>query len=501
MSGVSITGLNPASTLTGSEIVPIVQSGTTVRTTVANMGPVGSFTQSGTGAVTTTVQAKLRETVSVKDFGAVGDGVTDDTAAIQAAITACGGASGKSVYFPAGDYYISAAISVPNYTRIIGDGAAKSRINLQGKPYGGVVFKNLDTTEWGWFEIQDFCVRGGSYAIYNTASTQEQFNFTNVNFEIQTVAGIYSAYNWQINNLVNVIFYYCVVGIYIPAGFANMNNFINVGFLGLSNWSVNISGSGEVNNFQGCRFEAGGLATHDTIVLVNSRNTVFDGCYFENTHERLLNQVSSDGTIFTNCHFTGWGGSLSAYQFSTNNLITFGTNSWYGQTDGPTNMQIIGNNVGKLGLNNKLVTVANKQNQKLTGVSTAVPLAGITIDTVTLSRNVLANTLVDTSALFGKMRIVYFEVTSGGFFGVKVVTLPITVTTIGAGALTTTFGTQAVEINTTGSIVFTPSLSGSTIKIAVSGVSATMTSAFVTWDWDCVAGANPTYYPIITAFA
>ena len=45
------------------------------------------FTQAGAGAVAQTVQDKLEQYVSVKDFGAVGDGVTDDTAAIQAAIT------------------------------------------------------------------------------------------------------------------------------------------------------------------------------------------------------------------------------------------------------------------------------------------------------------------------------------------------------------------------------------------------------------------------------
>lgn len=41
------------------------------------------YLPSGTGAVARTVQAKLRESVSVGDFGAVGNGVADDTAAIR----------------------------------------------------------------------------------------------------------------------------------------------------------------------------------------------------------------------------------------------------------------------------------------------------------------------------------------------------------------------------------------------------------------------------------
>lgn len=76
------------------------------------------FIQSGAGAVFRWVQDKLRERVSVKDFGAVGDGVADDTAKIQAAIDAVK-ISGGEIYFPAGTYKITSSLVVDtaSYTK------------------------------------------------------------------------------------------------------------------------------------------------------------------------------------------------------------------------------------------------------------------------------------------------------------------------------------------------------------------------------------------------
>ena len=75
-----------------------------------------SFTQAGTGAVTRTVQDKLRDTVSVKDFGATGNGITDDTAAIQNAIDAA-----NYVIVPAGTYVVT-RISMRNGVTLEGQG-------------------------------------------------------------------------------------------------------------------------------------------------------------------------------------------------------------------------------------------------------------------------------------------------------------------------------------------------------------------------------------------
>ncbi len=64
-----------------------------------------SFVQSGMGAVSRSVTDKVRECVSVRDFGATGDGVTDDTLAIQRALAASG-----SVYVPPGTYRVTSTI-------------------------------------------------------------------------------------------------------------------------------------------------------------------------------------------------------------------------------------------------------------------------------------------------------------------------------------------------------------------------------------------------------
>lgn len=89
------------------------------------------FLQAGTGAVARTVQAKERDIISVKDFGAVGDGVTNDTSAVQAAITYAA-PLGKSIYLPAGTYKVTSTLikAQSNYgLNMYGDGAALTRIS------------------------------------------------------------------------------------------------------------------------------------------------------------------------------------------------------------------------------------------------------------------------------------------------------------------------------------------------------------------------------------
>ena len=111
------------------------------------------YDPAGTGAVQTTVQDKLRESVSVKDFGAVGDGVADDTTAIQSAINIAG-----SVFLPSGTYRVTQSIILPSNAKVRGSGVNKTIV--KSEIIGDSLFKC--TSETAFIHMMDMSLEGNN---------------------------------------------------------------------------------------------------------------------------------------------------------------------------------------------------------------------------------------------------------------------------------------------------------------------------------------------------
>jgi hypothetical protein len=87
-----------------------------------------NFLATGAGATTRTSHDKFLDIVSIKDFGAVGDGLTDDTLAIQQALSAH-----QSIFVPNGTYLVSSPITLNHRQTMIGAGqSAVIRANGTG---------------------------------------------------------------------------------------------------------------------------------------------------------------------------------------------------------------------------------------------------------------------------------------------------------------------------------------------------------------------------------
>lgn len=106
------------------------------------------FIQSGTGAVARSAQDKMREVVSVKDFGAAGDGVANDTSALQTFLNAC---AGKRGIIPAGTYIVNNLNLVSN-SEIEGDGIGRTIIKRQASGTGNLFISASSKN--------DFVIRG-----------------------------------------------------------------------------------------------------------------------------------------------------------------------------------------------------------------------------------------------------------------------------------------------------------------------------------------------------
>ena len=111
------------------------------------------YTASGTGATTRSASDKFADMTSAKDYGATGDGLTDDTNAIINALTAA-----DSIFLPEGEYLTSATITLTAGQSLYGAGAAsilKANSNS---------FNVIEVTE-DYTRIADLNIEGGDIGI------------------------------------------------------------------------------------------------------------------------------------------------------------------------------------------------------------------------------------------------------------------------------------------------------------------------------------------------
>lgn len=270
---------------------------------------------SATTPVTRTLQNRLDDYVNVRSFGAMGDGTTDDTAAIQRAIselflnpttkassdTPDGTATRVVLQIPPGIFNISSTLYLPSYASLIGSGAEKTIINFTGTTGPVIQFVNDQSY------ITD-TISKDEVTVVSSSDSQSQPRFINVsnltiNTNSETVTGM------QLDNVKhsffeNLRFEGQFSGIYN----ANSNGIIMTAFSGYE-LDDGISSSNNIfENITLVGFSRAVYAKQDI------RNNSFNNCYVTNCQVGFSLGDGANGssageqygpreTLITNCRF------------------------------------------------------------------------------------------------------------------------------------------------------------------------------------------------------
>ena len=313
MAGVKISNL-PAATvpLTGTELIAVVQGGATKQVAI-NQTPTGSnlvsYLPSGTGAVATTVQTKLRESVSVKDFGAVGDGVANDTTAIQAAINTT-----KDVFFPNGTYKITttlffAAFGQTLYGENVSTFSNTPLCSLVWAGTGGtmVSFTN-GATGYSNCALKNIRLNGANLANIGVDVTNGQATYRNllervfiefVNYGSTPTGialGLGSFPNFSNDTIVSECYLGgCSIGV---SGAGSTYQFISTTILGAAGNTAVKATAGAYFSFLNCVFSAGAIQIDAT----SPQAMNFVGCWMENSTTAIYKATTSSTASFVGCY-------------------------------------------------------------------------------------------------------------------------------------------------------------------------------------------------------
>lgn len=224
----------------------------------------GTFLQSGTGAVNRTIQSKLGDIRSVRDYGATCDGVTDDRAAFQLAIDAAQAAGRGGVFVPGGPS--PCVIGTPGLSFSLPSGGGEFNVEFYGEGAGstlqtsgtGYALINITTTGVGIIRnivVRDLYLRplhSGGSGIFLDQAGHNKFS----NIHMNAASGGATCINFGPSN----------------PSFNSNNEFTNID---LVTCGTAILLNGDANTFTGIRVSEGITGANALLIPVTgSRNTI-----------------------------------------------------------------------------------------------------------------------------------------------------------------------------------------------------------------------------------
>lgn len=370
------------------------------------------FLQAGTGAVTRTAQAKLRELVSPEDF----------TGGAQVALTALRDlgdpAFSGAMFTPNGSTNLSAPISVPvSFARVYGGGG---RTFLQAP--ADHVF-----TASGATSVQS------SFSGFRTYSGADAFRIwpageiANLNFtDIVCSQFNDDAFSFS-DGLTSSKFMRCAVdstlgarGIYCAAGINNDVAITDCDFTNLTGPAIKSVGLTQLWRISGLRVEENGQAGQHVFDLEAATAVNITGSWFEDHHEYLLKLTgdSDDGVTFDGCVDAGArdGVGLKASLFDVGtNRVLFGTNTFTNATTAPDRCFIWGVNSNLLTDSSTVHARALNASEYVVSKKRSFANAGaLSFDFLTVTRPSAANVGTNQQTILVEMDIAVSGYVSGG---------------------------------------------------------------------------------------
>jgi hypothetical protein len=333
--GFNVVTVGDVETVTST----MIASGTIIDADVNISGAINAtklnFLQAGASGVARTVDSKLKDTVSVKDFGAVGDGVADDTAAIQAAVDVIK-ISGGTVYFPTGKYKLNGVAGADSYVngilinwpgtsgfygsrfgvRLLGDGKGGS-VLLAGSSNMAVVRISRTHCSIEHLRIEGGLTSNPTYSDYPTPPNPPLTNTIGILIGPENLTAITGQISTSYASVINCNIEWCTTGSLVQCGPASSGSYhmtfrqihYSDNIVGLRyNYPADFNtGAGTLNLSTGqlvdkCQFYYGNCGVYaDGVAGLNINSS-----YFE-----LISDGTSPLAVPTSIYVPAWNAALS----------------------------------------------------------------------------------------------------------------------------------------------------------------------------------------------